>query len=84
MKHSEEDKGISRAKTFLEQTQASPKPHFTKHGSIQNKDLAIEMCAQDWQLKYDDILGKYTFQYSQTHELTTLLIKKQEMYILRE
>jgi len=27
-----------------------------KLGNIQNKDLAIEVCAQDWPSKYDEIL----------------------------
>jgi hypothetical protein len=42
------------------------------------------MCAQDWALKYDEIWDKYETQAKDTHDLTTTLIRKQEMYILRE
>ena len=42
------------------------------------------MCAQDWNLKYEDIWGKYNDEAQETHDLTMKLVEKQEMYILRE
>ena len=42
------------------------------------------MCAQDWALKYDEIWDKFHTQQVDTHDLTQALIKKQEMYIVRE
>jgi hypothetical protein len=57
---------------------------LAKHGRIQNKDLAIEVCAQDWQHKYDHELAKYEKERRDAYDLREHLIKKQEMYIYRE
>ncbi len=55
-----------------------------KQGNIQNKDLAIEVCAQDWPTKYDDIWSKYSEERQEALYLREHLLKKQEMYIYRE
>mgnify|MGYP000886914361 FL=1 len=57
---------------------------LAKHGRIQNKDLAIEVCAQDWQHKYEVELAKYEKERKDAYDLREHLIKKQEMYIYRE
>lgn len=69
---------------FLNEQDQTRQSQYTRHGSIQNRDLAIEMCAQDWAKKYDDIWKDYSEQSKETQDLTMTLIKKQEMYIARE
>lgn len=44
----DDDKGSVRAALFI----SSESSKLVKHGRIQNKDLAIEVCAQDWSTKY--------------------------------
>ena len=76
----DDEKGTIRASLFI-----SPETvKLAKHGRIQNKDLAIEVCAQDWQHKYDTILTKFDKERRDAHELRDHLLKKQEMYIYRE
>lgn len=55
-----------------------------KHGRIQNKDLAIEVCAQDWATKYAEMLQQYENERKEAYDLRDHLIQKQENYIFRE
>ncbi len=47
-----------------------------KHGRIQNKDLAIEVCAQDWASKYAEMLQKYENERNEAYELRGHLLQK--------
>lgn len=76
----DDEKGQLRAALFLSNESAK----LVKHGRIQNKDLAIEVCAQDFRAKYNDILDKYVAERQDAYELREHLIKKQENYIYRE
>lgn len=57
---------------------------LAKHGKIQSKDLAIEVCAQDWEKNYEQILEKFQRERQDANDLRQHLLKKQEMYIYRE
>ena len=74
------DKGQVRAALFL----SSESAKLVKHGRIQNKDLAIEVCAQDFQAKYMEMLDRYQLERQDAYELRDHLITKQENYIFRE
>ena len=50
----DDEKGQIRASLYV----SSETVELAKHGRIQNKDLAIEVCAQDWQHKYEQIWAK--------------------------
>ena len=76
----DDEKGQLRAALFLSNESAK----LVKHGRIQNKDLAIEVCAQDFRAKYNDILDKFMAERQDAYELRGHLIKKQENYIYRE
>ena len=76
----DEDKGTIRASLFISQESAK----LMKHGRIQNKDLAIEVCAQDWATKYSEMLHQFENERREAYELRTHLIQKQENYIFRE
>lgn len=76
----DDEKGTIRASLFI----SSESVKLAKHGRIQNKDLAIEVCAQDWSSKYDQILAKFEKERKDAHDLREHLLKKQEMYIYRE
>lgn len=76
----DDDKGAVRAALFI----SSESSKLVKHGRIQNKDLAIEVCAQDWATKYSEILDKYERERKDAYELREHLITKQENYIFRE
>lgn len=76
----DDEKGQIRASLFV----SSETVKLAKHGRIQNKDLAIEVCAQDWQHKYEQIWAKYEKERIDAEELRKHLLKKQKMYIFRE
>jgi hypothetical protein len=57
---------------------------LAKYGRIQNKDLAIEVCSQDWKNKYLMILAKFNKERADAYQLREHLLRKQEMYIYRE
>lgn len=76
----DDEKGSVRAALFL----SSESAKLVKHGRIQNKDLAIEVCAQDWKEKYNDILSKYEKERQEAYRLREHFISKQENYIYRE
>jgi len=76
----DDDKGQVRAALFL----SSESAKLVKHGRIQNKDLAIEVCAQDFQAKYMEMLDRYQLERQDAYELRDHLITKQENYIFRE
>ena len=68
----DEERGQIRASLFI----SAETVKLAKQGRIQNKDLAIEVCAQDWHNKYESILAKYEQERKDAHDLREHLLKK--------
>lgn len=76
----DEERGTVRASLFI----SAETVKLAKQGRVQNRDLAIEVCAQDWHNKYETILAKFELEREEAFDLRTTLIKKQQLYIQRE
>jgi hypothetical protein len=76
----DDEKGTLRAALFISAESAK----LVKHGRIQNKDLAIEVCKQDFPKKYMEKLEEQQRQFQDGLDLRQQLITKQENYIFRE
>lgn len=78
--NADDEKGTYRASLFISQESVK----LAKYGRVQNKDLAIEVCSQDWKNKYLTVLAKFNKEREEAYELREHLLRKQEMYIYRE
>ena len=67
---------------FLES--AGIQSSLKQHGSIANRDLAVEVCAQDWPTKYKDIWERYRQERREAELLAGQMGEKHDMYIARE
>ena len=57
---------------------------LSKYGKIEDRDLAMEVPAQDWPRLYETNFGIFTESSVRAIELAELQMHKQEMYIFRE
>ena len=80
-----EEKGPARAMKFKNQCeQIENLRELSKYGNITDKDLAMEVPAQDWPRLYDTNFRIYSEACKRSIELAELQMHKQEMYIFRE
>ena len=83
-----EDRGPSRAKKFNNQCEQIAElrkmSKMGQYGSIQDRDLAMEVPAQDWPKLYKTNFELFCKASEKAVELADMQIDKQEMYIFRE
>ena len=82
----EENFEIRRAKAFMDK--CSQIEHLRQQkrqfGSITDKDLTLEVAAQDWANLYEKHFEAYCNAFREARNLEETKLKKQEMYIQRE